>query len=225
MIALYLYSIRFLKKNVQIRASEKPEQFLQIVSSLHDLFLCDSCLPGYQIWYQDDTVWIPIFGVSPEEQVIPVLFEDLIADISDATDNSRELGKIVIENYKKWFAEQEAIKRYNARRTGDPERLEVLQRKMNFVECSIDMVSQSDEDIDVKTLFAYMTNGTIAEATKKLNISRATYYRWQDHLYEVIGRWLLNNLDSAQLDELRIHTTKGGEYVGDSSTTIPKGSD
>ena len=199
---VYRYAVHFLNEQVAVNSCMQPEQFLELVNELHDLFSLGN-FSGYEVW-QEDGIWIPLHGV--QEQSNAVLLPEVISDIPVKQNNHYELGSILFRHYASQKEEERTINSYFSRRSTDPARLELLQSKIRvvdraFYELATEKWAQDIPVLDLVRMFSD-SDYTIEVIGEVTHISRATLFRHKRAIQEELGRWAVENLTHEKLNWL-----------------------
>ena len=199
---VYRYAVHFLNEQVAVNSCMQPEQFLELVNELHDLFSLGN-FSGYEVW-QEDGIWIPLHGV--QEQSNAVLLPEVISDMPVKQNNNYDLGSILFKHYASQKKEERTIKSYFSRRSTDPARLELLQSKIRVVDRAFYELATEKwaQDIPVLDLVRMFTDNdyAIEAIVEETHISRATLFRHKRTIQEELGRWAVQNLTHNELNWL-----------------------
>lgn len=191
---MHRYTVCCQSRHVEMESELGPAAFLQ--QSLQLLQMVDPACGSEIKIFIFDTNWKPLYGVN---ESLPT-FETSDVPLVDI-ERFVKLADYVINEYKRWDSEIEAIYRYKARRQSDRKRLVALTKRLGLVD---EVVSRLTDPLWQEGFERVVRKREKHVAVSlDLNFAERTWKRVWYKIRVELGRELMTTLTLDELRELR----------------------
>ncbi len=195
------FALRFLNRQMEIETTASLDEFMEMTKRFHELFAIPR-YEGYQVWYDNGGLWESVHGV---KDPMFILFAEMIQDVQPSVDNSEEIGKAVIENYRLWRNEVADIEKNGQRRKYDESLLIDLKSRMDVIHKALRDLKADLKEVNVFAIFTFLIDNQKVSVTQKeqrLHVSKTTVWRQENLFLKLLGAWILNRIHGEKFDSL-----------------------